>query len=173
MGQDQCFIPASLDLPLAYHKVKAYGQDPKQQWPIIFQGNWLLIGNNNGTIWGWRGKDRQRERKSRREAEGSIKNDWSMSHSRRIGWTGIETERDHNLPTSPLELTDCFHSCLHPFLPSFNLFSFFSSFLFSLSTIFVYFVFSFFSTSFFFLSLLSLLSFCHFVMTLYAAPKLC
>lgn len=126
MGQDQCFIPASLDLPLAYHKVKAYGQDPKQQWPIIFQGNWLLIGNNNGTIWGWRGKDRQRERKSRREAEGSIKNDWSMSHSRRIGWTGIETERDHNLPTSPLELTDCFHSCLHPFLPSFNLFSFFS-----------------------------------------------
>lgn len=34
-----------------------------------------------------------------------------MSHSRRIGWTGIETVRDHNLPTM---LTDCLRSCLHP-----------------------------------------------------------
>lgn len=35
-----------------------------------------------------------------------------------IGWTGIEKERDHNLPTSPMELAGCLRSCLHPFLPS-------------------------------------------------------
>lgn len=115
MGQDQSFIPVSLNLPLAY-KVKAYGQNPKQQWPIISQGNWLLIGNNNRIVWGWRERTQV--------TEGSIKNDWSMSHSRRIGWTGIEAERDHGLPTTLLELTDCSHSCFHPFLPSFHMFLF-------------------------------------------------
>lgn len=79
MGQHQSFIQAPLDWPLAYHKVKGYGKDPKQQRPIISQGNWLLIGNNNRTDWEWLEKDRQRERKNMRESEGSIKNDWSMS----------------------------------------------------------------------------------------------
>lgn len=63
MGQDQSFIPVSLDLLFAYHKVKAYRQDPppKKRRPIISQGNWLFIVNNNGTVWGPKEKARQRE----------------------------------------------------------------------------------------------------------------
>lgn len=97
MGQDHSFILAFLDLQFVYHKVKAYGQNPKWQQPIISQGNWLLIGNNNRTDWRWREKDRWRERKHKRETEGLIKNDWSVSHSRRIGWAGIKTERGRSV----------------------------------------------------------------------------
>lgn len=111
-GQDRPFILAFLDLQFVYHKVKAYEQNPKQQKPIISQGNWLLIGNNNRTDWRWREKDRRRQKK--REAEGLMKNDWSMSHSRDIWWTGIKTERGHSLPPLSLISSACLDSSLLP-----------------------------------------------------------
>lgn len=66
------------------------GKTQNSSSPIISQGNWSLIGNNNRSDWG-----------KGRETQGSIKNDWSMSHP---GWN--RSWGGHNLPTIPLQLTD-------------------------------------------------------------------
>lgn len=107
----------SVDLSLVYHKVKAHGQDPKQQWPIISQGNWLLIGNNNRSDWGWGEKYRQMEGKSRRETEGSIKNDWSMSHSRLDSNRNREGPQFTYFPTGTDRLLSLLPSSFFPFFP--------------------------------------------------------
>lgn len=60
-----------------------------------------------------------RGRESMRETESSIKNDRSVSHSRCIGRTAIETERVYNFPSFPWELTACLLACTHPFFFSF------------------------------------------------------
>ena len=93
MDQDQSLIPASLNLPLAYHKVKAHGQDPKQQRVIISQGNWLLIGFNNRTVWGWRENDRQ-EGETEQKRDRGLNKEWLKHVTQQAYWPDRNRNRE-------------------------------------------------------------------------------